>query len=48
MAGVVGRDSLHGLGCLVEDADKLAGMLSDSGSVYVDLETSIADACGPR
>jgi hypothetical protein len=38
----------HGLGCLVDDAEKLAGMLADSGKVYVDLETSIADACGPR
>ncbi len=37
----------HGLGCLVEDAETLAGMLSDSGQVYVELETSIADACGP-
>ena len=37
----------HGLGCLVEDAERLAGMLTDSGQVYVELETSIADACGP-
>ena len=37
----------HGLGCLTEDAEKLAGMLADSGAVYVELETSIADACGP-
>jgi hypothetical protein len=37
----------HGLGCLVEDAEALAGMLADSGAVYVELETSIADACGP-
>ena len=37
----------HGLGCLTEDAEKLAHMLADSGAVYVELETSIADACGP-
>lgn len=37
----------HGLGCLTEDAEKLARLLADSGAVYIDLETSIADACGP-
>ena len=38
----------HGLGCLVEDAEKLAGMLADSGAVYVEVETGIATACSPR
>ena len=37
----------HGLGCLVEDAGTLAGMLTDAGSVYVELETAIAAAAGP-
>jgi hypothetical protein len=37
----------HGLGCLTQDAEKLARLLADSGAVYIDLETSIADACGP-
>ncbi len=37
----------HGLGCLVEDADALATMLTDAGSGYVELETSIAAAAGP-
>ena len=41
------RTWAHGLGCLTEDAEKLAHMLADSGAVYVELETSIADACGP-
>jgi hypothetical protein len=37
----------HGLGCLVEDAEKLASMLADAGRVYLEVETSIADAACP-
>ena len=36
----------HGLGCLMDDADRLASMLADAGRVYVDVETSIAAAAG--
>jgi hypothetical protein len=36
----------HGLGCLMDDADRLASMLTDAGRVYVDVETSIASAAG--
>ena len=36
----------HGLGCLVEDADRLSSMLVDAGRVYVDVETSLARAAG--
>jgi hypothetical protein len=36
----------HGLGCLVDDAERLASMLADAGRVYVDVETSIASAAG--
>ena len=39
----------HGLGCLVEDAESLAGMLADSGRVYLDVEATLVDAIGgPR
>jgi len=39
----------HGLGCLVEDAEALAGMLADSGRVYLDVESTLVDAMGgPR
>jgi hypothetical protein len=37
----------HGLGCLVEDAETLATMLTDSGAVYLDVETAIASAASP-
>ena len=37
----------HGLGCLVEDAETLAGMLTDSGTVYVQVETQIVRAASP-
>jgi hypothetical protein len=36
----------HGLGCLMDDADRLATTLADAGRVYVDVETSIASAAG--
>ena len=38
----------HGLGCLTDDADRLASMLSDAGRIYVDVETSIASGAGGR
>lgn len=56
LAGAAGHDPLaftvvefmsrwaHGLGCLVDDATTLASMLTDSGRVYVDVETQIARA----
>ncbi len=37
----------HGLGCLVEDAGTLAGLLADSGRVYLQVETGIAAAATP-
>ena len=37
----------HGIGCLIEDADTLATMLTDAGTAYGDVETSIAQACEP-
>lgn len=37
----------HGLGCLVEDAETLAQMLAGAGQVYLEVETSIADAAAP-
>ena len=37
----------HGLGCLVEDAEKLASMLADSGAVYLDVESTIANVASP-
>ncbi len=36
----------HGLGCLVEDAETLATMLADAGTVYAEVEATIAGACG--
>ncbi|MGH8893017.1 MAG: hypothetical protein ACRDWY_06885 [Actinomycetes bacterium] len=38
----------HGLGCLTEDAERLAGMLADSGRVYLQVESSILSALGGR
>ena len=37
----------HGIGCLIEDAETLAAMLSDAGTSYGDVESSIARACEP-
>ncbi len=37
----------HGIGCLIEDAETLATMLSDAGTAYAGVEASIAQACGP-
>ena len=37
----------HGIGCLIEDADTLASMLTEAGTVYGSVETSIARACDP-
>lgn len=37
----------HGIGCLIEDADKLATMLTDAGTTYRRVESSIARACEP-
>ena len=37
----------HGIGCLIEDAEKLATMLTDAGTTYGQVETSIARACEP-
>jgi hypothetical protein len=37
----------HGIGCLIEDADTLAAMLTDAGTTYRRVETSIARACEP-
>jgi len=37
----------HGIGCLIEDADTLATMLTESGTFYADVEGSIAQACDP-
>ena len=36
----------HGLSCLVEDAEKLAGLLADAGHVYLEVETSVVEAAG--
>ncbi len=36
----------HGIGCLVEDAETLAGMLVDAGEAYASVESSIGRACG--
>jgi hypothetical protein len=38
----------HGVGCLVEDAETLAGLLLDAGEAYAAVESSISRACGPR
>ena len=37
----------HGIGCLIEDADKLATMLTEAGTTYGQVESSIARACEP-
>jgi hypothetical protein len=37
----------HGIGCLIEDAETLATMLTDAGTAYGGVEASIAQACGP-
>ena len=37
----------HGIGCLIEDAETLATMLTDAGTTYGNVESSIARACGP-
>ena len=37
----------HGIGCLIEDADKLATMLTEAGTAYGQVESSIARACEP-
>jgi hypothetical protein len=37
----------HGLGCLVGESRTLASMLTDSGRVYVDVESEIARAASP-
>jgi hypothetical protein len=34
----------HGLGCLMDDADRLASMLADAGRIYVEVETAIVAA----
>jgi hypothetical protein len=36
----------HGLSCLVEDAEKLAGLLTAAGHVYLEVETSVVEAAG--
>jgi hypothetical protein len=35
----------HGIGCLIEDADTLASMLTDAGTAYGQVEAAIAGAC---
>ena len=35
----------HGIGCLIEDADTLATMLTDAGTAYGRVESSIGQAC---
>jgi hypothetical protein len=37
----------HGIGCLIEDADKLATMLTEAGTAYGQVESSISRACEP-
>ncbi len=37
----------HGIGCLIEDADTLAAMLTDAGTTSGRVETFIARACEP-
>ena len=37
----------HGIGCLIEDADRLATMLTEAGTTYGQVESSIARACEP-
>lgn len=37
----------HGIGCLVGDAETLATMLTDAGTAYGQVESSIARACEP-
>jgi hypothetical protein len=36
----------YGLGCLKEDAEALAEMLTQSGRVYIEMETQIARSFG--
>ena len=35
----------HGIGCLIEDAERLATMLTEAGTAYGQVESSIAAAC---
>ena len=37
----------HGIGCLIEDAETLATMLTDAGTTYGQVESAIARACEP-
>jgi hypothetical protein len=37
----------HGLGCLVEDAETLATILTDAGTTYGQVESAVARACQP-
>lgn len=37
----------HGIGCLIEDAETIATMLTDAGTTYGQVESSIARACEP-
>jgi hypothetical protein len=37
----------HGIGCLIEDAERLATMLTEAGTAYGQVESSIARACEP-
>jgi hypothetical protein len=37
----------HGIGCLIEDAQTLATMLTDAGTTYGQVESAIARACEP-
>ena len=37
----------HGIGCLIEDAETLATMLTDAGTTYSQVESAIARACEP-
>jgi hypothetical protein len=37
----------HGIGCLIEDAETLATMLTDAGTAYGQVESAIAQACEP-
>jgi DNA gyrase inhibitor GyrI len=37
----------HGIGCLIEDAETLATMLTDAGTTYGQVESAVARACEP-
>ena len=37
----------HGIGCLIEDAETLATMLTDAGTTYGEVESAVARACEP-